>query len=322
MLFRILSLFCLCCCFLFGSDYSIAFVHIGKNLPDYMESALGQARLFNKKCPIFLIANTEALQKKPLEIDQHNIRYIPIESLKKSRDHLLFLMASKLDRNWREGFWSYTTERFFYLSEAIEQFDLHNVFHLENDNMLYVDLETLLPIFKQHYPGMGIILFDDDHCVPSFMYISSLSPIQKLCAEIVPLAKKKIDDMSTLGAFKKKHPKEVVDCLPIIMERYPQNYPIVSKNPSLFSTHLDLFQSIFDGASMGQYLGGWDPIHGPEKNCPGTVNPWCVFDPSFFEFEWHRDEEGRNIPYIVYENMRYRINNLHIHCKDLKKFKS
>jgi hypothetical protein len=314
--------FCFFSISLFGSDYSIAFVHIGKKLPDYLEIALGQARLFNKNCPIFLIANTDALQCKSPLIDQHNITYIPIESLKRSNDHLLFLMASKLDHNWRDGFWNHTTERFFYLSEAIEHLDLKNVFHLENDNMLYVDLETLLPIFKRKYPGMGIILFDDNHCVPSFMYISNKQPLQKLCTEIIPSARKKLDDMSSLGVFKKSNPKEVVDCLPIIMDEYPRNYPVHSKNPALFSTNLELFQSIFDGASIGQYLGGCDPFHGPESLRSGMINPYCVFDPSFLQFEWQLDEERRNVPYMTYQGKTYRINNLHIHCKDLNKFKS
>ena len=287
-----------------------------------METALEQARLFNKKCPIYLIANSEALSAKSQTMDQHRITYIPIESLKRSREHLLFQMSSELDRNWRDGFWSFTTERFFYLSDAMELFDLKNVFHLENDNMLYADLETLLPVFKQHYPGMGIILFDDDHCVPSFMYIANKQPIQKLCAEIVPLARKGVDDMSSLGTFKKRNPKEVVDCLPIIMERYPRNILVQSKNPSLFSTHLDAFQSIFDGASIGQYLGGWDPIHGPERAKPGTVREECVFDPSCLKFIWEKDEEGRNVPYVVHQDQCYRINNLHIHSKNLKEFKS
>ncbi len=320
---KILTIIILFCALnLLASDYSIAFVHIGKNLPNYLEASLCQARLFNKECPILLIANDEALKNRPKTMDQYKITYIVIENLKRSKDHLFFQMASKLDRKWRDGFWNHTSERFFYLSEAIESFNLKNVFHMEYDNMLYVDLETLLPIFRQYYPGMAIIMHNDDHCVPGFMYISSLQPLQLLCSEMVRLAQKNKDDMSSLGTFKKRNPSHIVDSLPITIENYPRNHAVMSRNPSMFSNHLNVFNSVFDGAAFGQYLDGWDRIHGFEKSQPGAINPWCVFDASFFPVEWHLDEEGRKVPYMTYQNQKYRINNLHIHSKDLQKFKS
>jgi len=77
---------------------------------------------------------------------------------------------------------------------------------------------------------------------------------------------------------------------------------------------------LFDGAAIGQYLGGVDPRN--QKSKPGFINESCVFNPSRFLFEWIKDDKGREIPYAIFKDCKYRINNLHIHSKNLAKFKS
>ena len=47
----------------FADDYSIVFVHIGNTLPDYLKTAVGQAKLFNDDASIYVIGNEEALLK-------------------------------------------------------------------------------------------------------------------------------------------------------------------------------------------------------------------------------------------------------------------
>jgi hypothetical protein len=91
-------------------------------------------------------------------------------------------------------------------------------------------------------------------------------------------------------------------------------------HPKEYTSHVDEFQSLFDACAYGQYLGGIDPRNGPDG--PGYLNPVCVFNCSFMDFEWGVDDEGRKVPYVIYGAKKYRINNLHIHSKDLKQFAS
>jgi hypothetical protein len=94
-----------------------------------------------------------------------------------------------------------------------------------------------------------------------------------------------------------------------------------TQNPEFYSRNFNLFQSVFDAAALGQYLGGIDPFyHGP--SLPGFINESCLFNPSAMTYTWERDEEGRLVPYATFKNETYKINNLHIHCKDLKRFSS
>ena len=88
----------------------------------------------------------------------------------------------------------------------------------------------------------------------------------------------------------------------------------------LFCNNIDQFNSIFDAAAYGSYLGGQDPRNGP---CvPGHVIATCLFDSSKIGYEWHIDDQGRKIPYATFDGTAYRINNLHIHSKELKQFAS
>lgn len=305
---------------LLASEYSIVFIHIGKTLPDYLETAVIQARLFNKECPIFLIGNEIALKRASEGLVNSQITSVALETLHPLPEHFRFWQNSKLDRHDRDGFWSHASERFFYLSELIGKFGLTDVFHLEYDNMLYVNLEELLPVFQKHYPGMAVTLDNDNRCIPGFVYISHHEPLRILCCSMAKWAQHKKTDMESLALLKKIEPPTVIDTLPIAMKKYPKNPQMASLRPDVFSNHLEEFQSIFDAAALGQFLGGIDPRNGP--SLAGFVNESCVFDPSRLEFIWEIDEEGRKIPYARYLDQTYRINNLHIHSKQLKKFSS
>ena len=147
--------------------YSIIFVHLGRTLPSYLYDSVEQARLFNPDASIYLIANKEAL--KNTKSDLKNTILINCEELSQSTEHAYFIKHSTLNNYSYDGFWRKATERFFYLAELIQLYNLKNVFHMEYDNMLYVDLSTLLHTFE-NYQGIGAIFDNEDRCIPSFMY--------------------------------------------------------------------------------------------------------------------------------------------------------
>ncbi len=322
---KILILFLLSVVFL-QAEHSIVFVHVGPRLPDYMEDSLSQARLFNKTCPIYLAASQEALQGLSEKARAASPTLVPLETLQKTENHLCFNNFSVMDRSFRGGFWHYTSERFFYLEEVIAHYDLHQVFHLENDNMLYVDLEKILPVFMQYYPGIAATFDNDRRCIPGFVYIADKQIIADLTTLMANQAHAGKNDMEFLAIFKDHVQREGIDHLPIVMENYFDYYEALSpaghrvRNPRLYSQHGDYFDSIFDAAALGQYLGGIDPKNGASS--PGFINESCIFNPSKLHFRWERDLEGRNVPYAYFEGVERRINNLHIHCKNLKLFSS
>lgn len=309
------------------SEPSIVFVHLGPTLPEYLPTALSQARLFNPEISIYLLANESAIKNKDLIGKDSNIKLISCESLQKSFCHKKFITRSTLNKTFRNGFWFFTTERFFYLAAFLKQYRLVDVFHLENDVMLYANLNELLPLFKKNYHDMIAATFDNDHrCIPGFLYISNAKPLEHFLDFITQKKNKSSNDMEAFSRFQQKYQGQWIDHLPILIPEYSKDHELISSSgsqgshPNQFSNHFEQFHSIFDAAAIGQYLGGIDPRNGVCK--PGFINEECIFNPTHFTFHWQEDDQGRKIPLITYQGSQWKINNLHIHSKNLKQFKS
>ena len=303
---------------------NIVFIHIGKKIPSYTTTAIKQARIFNKKAPIYLLGNKKALTviKNKLK----DIKFVNLEDLKASQEHVFFKKHNKLDKTFRNGFWLYATERCFYLDEFVREYKLNNVFHLENDVMLYRDLNELLPIFEQCYPEIAATFDHDERIILGFSYFQKSNSIRPLI-KYLKNNPSNINEMKTIAKFAKKYTK-IIGCLPIIFPEYTQKRPLINlknekpKNPQNYWNNFHLFQSIFDAAALGQYLGGIDPRNSNKQNNKRFINETAIFNPSLLNFVWVKDDEGRNVPYINYNNRLIRINNLHIHSKALSLFES
>jgi hypothetical protein len=303
-----------------ANAYSIAFVHIGKFLPSHLPVTISQARLFNPDCAIYLIASEEALFYGANQVEKDRVVLIPYESLATSEAHKQFHAMSH-DQGYG-NLWIYSSERFFYLEEFISQHHLTDVFHLENDIMLYRNLEELLPIFQKHYKGMiGATFTHVDWCCAGIMYISNPAPMQVLVQQFSERCHDTQTDMHTLSRFGHRFRKLWIDAMPIVMPEYLSEYPLDAKNAEksdFFTNHIDEFQSIFDGMAIGIYLGGWDSRFHPDwASRPGNIDGRTVFKSSHFTFEWEVDSLGRRLPFLIYQGKKWPINNLHLTNKGL-----
>ena len=284
---------------------------------------ISQARLFNKECPIYLVASHKALMENAGELKANRVTGIECESLTRTLLHERFHVNESHD--WSiNGFWVYTSERFFYLEEFIREYNLSDVFHMENDIMLYVNLESLLPIFQKHYDGMIAATFEnDERCVPGILYISNPKPMAVLVESFPKAVDITKTDMETIGRFRAQYRKVYIDDMPLIPREYAQDYQlaaissqgysIVSSEPESYSNHIEDFGGVFDAAAFGVYQAGMNSdYHSGENGRPGKINSWCVFNPSLFGFGWKIDEEGRRVPFITYKNAICPLFNLHL----------
>ena len=108
------------------------------------------------------------------------------------------------------------------------------------------------------------------------------------------------------------HKLKILDTLPIISSDLEFSFNDINKN-------FDFYNCIFDGAAIGQFLGGIDPRNNP-NNKIGFVNETSIVDNSKFKFIWETDVKNNLIPYILINLKKIIIINLHIHSKYLKKF--
>lgn len=309
---------------LYSEDYSILFIHIGSKLPDYANTAFMQARKFNPDCSIILLANQSAIDAFvcDTDLDETKLILISCESLNISKAHLQFIQNTKL----KPGFWRCASERFLYLAEFVEEYQVSNVFHLEYDNMLYANLGDLLPVFKANYPAIGATFDNDERCIPGFVYIANSQAANELAGCFARHAKKGLSDMQIISLCRYEN-SSMIDYLPIIHKSYVMANSMSSttghkaKEKKDYCKHVDAFDSIFDAAALGQYLGGTDPIIGRGLK-PGFINESCLFNPSLVQYLWEKDDQERWVPFAVYGNEKRRINNLHIHSKKLHLFSS
>lgn len=307
---------------LWAHSHCLVYVHLGSPIPNYLVISVAQARLFNPTCPIYVIADPEACQTD-IELEAWGVKKIPSNSLKRSWQHEIFT-----HRVPNRGLFLFAKERFYYLEELVRQYQLEDVFHMENDVMLYFNLEEKVDLFRQIYSGMIAVPFDDDtRSVPSFLYIHNPEPLGQLVDFLCSKADEPTADMELISQFKDLNYKIQCDHLPIIMPSYVDHYPLVNiygRAPAYsvpFFNRAEDFQLVFDAAAIGQFLDGLDTQY-HLSNLQGFINQLCVFNMGLCQFEWRKDAQERYVPYLTSGGRTLQVANLHVHSKRLHLFYS
>lgn len=300
---------------------SIALAHIGDEYPRYIEDCIDQILRFTKDDVHVCVPGKDASN---LERFGSKVNIIKLEDLNKTLKWREFDSKSKLDKISRHGFWRHCTGRFFAIEAMAVKFGLTDILHIENDVMLYSDGNVLAKMAEE-FCDVGILLENDDRCVPSVVYFKNADWLSKLTDHLL-LNDKGLDDMVMLAMFYKKTPS--CGTLPVLPPWYKGELRSVGGatpiNPLIYSSEFGTFDGVFDGAAHGQYLGGISPRnsgYGTKKEGPGMINGYCLFRSSEFEHVW-KEEQGVRVPYLRYGGSEFRLFNLHVHCKDLRKFKS
>jgi len=156
--------------------------------------------------------------------------------------------------NFRNSFWIYTTMRFFILKTFIEKHELENVFHIENDVMLYISCDKIYSTLDKN--SMYCVKDAVNRVVPSILFFPNTKSINNLTSyilEIIQGTKDFINDMNLLGSY--------------VHTRY---FPIEPETNDI----------IYDGACIGQYLGGIDPRNNNGIVSPGFLNETSIINPS------------------------------------------
>jgi len=213
-------------------------------------------------------------------------------------------VVSRSNNTFRNGFWELTSYRFTALYEYMKQHNMNNIIHIENDVLIYKNIDTI------NFHNMNKLLLTMDsknRCIPGLMFI----PTNEVLKKCLDLFNTSLNDMQNFSNCYYTL-SDCIDTLPIFLE---DNKNDVTK---MITKNFKYYDSIFDAAAIGQYLGGIDPRN-KSGDTRGFINETCVIDYSKYTFIW-KNENDKKIPYIVVNNNEYPIVNLHIHCKDLKIF--
>lgn len=133
----------------------IVLTHTGSAVPDYTDITIRQMQFSNPNIPIDLIAEEEHGEafKKKYNLSINIIpseRYKENELLQAFRKHSWFKAWGKPETLYPspENFVQGTSERLFLLNAYINGADLRDVWHFENDNLVYGDISKITNILK------------------------------------------------------------------------------------------------------------------------------------------------------------------------------
>lgn len=328
---------------------NLVLIHVGKSLPEYIYDCIYQCLLINHyTSKIYIILDDDLINdfnKKLSEFDlnlyikdnfyyNNIIQIIPLSILEKEKDQNFEDYKNVINTKYqnlsqfRDGFWISTTSRFYYISQLMKLFQLSNVFHIENDIMMYESFNNLYKYMQQEFNLTDIdkicmVKDSPNRVIPSLLFFPNIYSISQLTYFMTNTFKNSeqfINDMNLLGSF----PDQL-------------NLPIDTVTNSVTNSFNKI---IFDGAALGQYLGGIDFKNIPNSNdydnqTRGFINETSVVKPNKFNFI-NRNVifDHINIPITIPLCTNPEINvmnnkivlskiaNLHIHSKQLNEFSS
>lgn len=273
----------------------LIFISVG-SFQDYMIYNIKNCLLLGYN-NILVLTETINFEKLKDVFDKINIKSI-------DNINTIFDNKSKLNRDFRNGFFHNCSKRFFILYEYLKHNKINEpILHIENDVLLYKKLEYI----NFNNQKINLIMDNENRCIPGLIFIPNIYLLEK----IIDNYQYDKDDMKNLALFYNNN-KNLCISLPIINNNTKYN------TNTIYNELYYQYKSIFDGAAIGQYIGGVDPRN-IKGNTIGFINETCNIKYNNFKFQLTKYGDNY-LPNIIIDNKLIPINNLHIHSKNLINF--
>lgn len=321
---------------------TLIYIHIGKILPEYIYDSIYQSTLVSNDTKIYVLLDDTLITSFNETVNKFNnniymknhvnnlIVCVPLSILKLPNEYTTLINnLPEQIKTFRDSFWVYTIARFFYLQSFMKLFHIDSAFHIENDIMIYENFNVL----ENCLDKTKLYMIKDSEAPPrviaSIMYLNKIE-LQKVLDYIIKqlTINPTLNDMQLLANYE----SDKIEYLPFCYTGYP---PLNQFN--------NLKDYIFDGAAVGQFLGGIDPrniqgynslnenerqlvnVNNPSK---GFINETCTFkanEVKIFQRSLSLNNfiVPLNLYFITDQNLTVKqIVNTHIHSKQLYQFSS
>jgi hypothetical protein len=199
------------------------------------------------------------------------------------------------------GFWRWAMLRLYVVERIMEVYDLKSALHIENDNLIYDDPEHTM---MAEYCGdsVGLTQLTDNELSAGVMYVGSHGALATLTEKMTGLVKQ------GLVALEAKYGTTMLHEMRLLKIIHDENPGIIKLLPTLPAGNAH----IFDCASWGQWVGG-------------------TFQDPGIRYAGNHHIVGRELikgKYdVTWKDKRPYVDdtplfNLHIHSKDLERWKS
>jgi hypothetical protein len=276
---------------------SIILFHSNTSLPNCIFHCIQKIKQYSK-IPIYLLTDQNC-----------NIKDVNIINILKYKN-LNWLNELKYFNNddYISKLFKNSCFRLFYIHQFLEENNIKHILHFDNDVLLYENPEKIIEKISSKYKNFCITAHNSSEVVFGMSYIEdsvSLSLIVNFIEQ----------ELKSSNLLKKYNgcPNEMqiiskindINFLPILPDNISENR---------YTNNFKYFNSVFDPSSYGQFLGGtWT-----DKK-PGWFGTHQEIGKFIENNKIKVLFENKN-PYILYENTKIKINNLHIHSKQTELF--
>jgi len=307
---------------------SIILSHLGESVPLYLEDCVKQISLWNMNAlEIYIIL--DPCHKTNTFFRSLLVNYSAIlvytDSLEKTSHHRYFIEHFQGDTGFRKGYWKHVKERFFYIEECMNKFNLTSTISMEYDVLVYTDLLQLISKLKAGPQTLRMVRDNDLRGHPAFMYIPTSEHIQHFNVFIVSIIEKPLEDMQALAAYADNY-SDRINYLPLITEtrnksianrRSTQGH--ISQNTYYLSQSSEDLMVLFDSLVVGQWVGGIDSRNTGGHKITKYENESALYNINEMKFQWKKNPE--TFLWQPFLDGRLLV-TIHMHSKALKSFLS
>lgn len=302
----------------------IVYCFIG-SLPEYIIDSVHQLRLFYQDGEIDCITNDMNSDIANTIKDKYRVNlfpYIKDEEFYKCATIYKDKLPIIHDLKGRENLFIYSYDRYFALMHYMIQTNYKDILFLELDILVYDDPMKWKNQLCLHPSPIAYMYDHVKRCAGGICYVRNpeiLMEFTQYCIHYIQTTDPKfayMTEMQALYGFWINNDKKV-QLLPI---HWPQN-----GIPPETSANYDRYHhTIFDAAALGIYLTGFDPYHTKGIIYTGLKSVLSIIDYTPYEYDWKMDDQQRMIPYVRQNKTSewIRINNLHVHSKQLRTYLS
>ena len=282
-------------------------------LPLFIECNFKQFRLFNPEVNVYFLTDKQHLSNEVFK--KYNILPFDKDQFYSNKIREFESLFNIYDKN---DFWTVTATRLIYIENFMADMNLTNVYHFENDVLIYYNLAAHDKTFRSLYNDMAITVGGEIVAMTGFMFIKHSGALADMTKYFIDMLRR-FGIQGTCDRYRIPMVNEM-----FLMRQYGIDFPGQLRNlPTMpfgeYSENVEAFNSLFDPASYGQFVGG------TQSEGPGAmpqdhyIGRWLKKNPQIYIY-WN--DEGLNLPYLVFDKKVIKINNLHIHSKNLHKYMS
>jgi len=292
-----------------GCD-TIHFVYLGYPLPKYAVASLKLAKEYGGM-KVHLLAS----KKNKKFIDSLLINFTALEDF---YDNKIFEPSERNllnDKNFLNGFWLKTLERFFVLSQFVKKNKLENFFHAELDQLLFGADELVLNIEKSQKSGIFIPFHSNTEAIASVFYCNNIHSLDSLLMTASTSGYR--NEMELIAKCAQNNPNLFI-ALPTMVSKIIGSD--IAKSKNIFELSPTVLGGVVDAAQVGAWIAGLDVFHTPMNQMPKTkfVEPLrddLLSRQHLEKFKFQIDFEKNQLNIVFDNTFLIRIFNLHIHSK-------